>query len=80
MKKQKVKCSLHGFEKIPNVDGYYINRQGDIFSEFQGNILKPFKRGNYKSVRLQQGDKAKNYLLHRLVAQAFIRTPTTCPK
>lgn len=25
MKKQKVKCTLPGFEKIPGFDGYYIN-------------------------------------------------------
>lgn len=80
MKRQKVKCLLRGFEKIPNFEGYFIDRFGNVFSEFQGKILKPFKRSNYLTVRLQEGKDVKNCLLHRLVAQTFIPNPDNLPE
>ena len=83
MKKQRYKCILPGFKKIPGFDGYYINIKGDIYSEFQGNILKTFKRSKnskYVCVVLQQGKKAKIYLLHRLIALTFISNPNNYPE
>ena len=81
MKKQKVKCTLPGFKKIPGFDGYYINTEGQIYSEFQGKIMNTFNRGGkYISVTLQQGKTAKIYLIHRLIAITFLPNPNNYPE
>lgn len=44
MKKPINKCKDKSFVKIPGVSGYLINKKGEIFSEFKGEVMKPALR------------------------------------
>ena len=64
---------------IPNYDGkYQISNYGNVRKLQKNSIryiyLRKDTRG-YIQVRLTKNDVTKNYLVHRLVAQAFIANP-----
>ena len=68
------------FKKIEGYDDYLIRGNGDVYSlkGKRARKLKPGKRHknkDYLSVILYKDNKLKNYLVHRLVAQAFIPNP-----
>lgn len=50
MKKPINKCKDKSFVKIPGVSGYLINKKGEIFSEFKGEVMKPSLRSGYHFV------------------------------
>jgi hypothetical protein len=50
MKKPINKCKDKSFVKIPGVSGYLINKKGEIFSEFKGEVMKPALRSGYHFV------------------------------
>lgn len=53
---------------------------GDRICYRQPHLIKPCKRGDYLSVALSDGERhRKSYLIHRLVAQAFIPNPNNLP-
>lgn len=63
------------FKKIEGYDDYLIRGNGDVYSLKKKNArkLKPRNNGRgYLQVRLSENNIQKNYLIHRLVAQAFI--------
>lgn len=72
-------------------DFYEVNNLGEVRSKIRkgnrpfgvgfygGVVLKPVKRGNYLNVSLSKHNKAKNFSIHRLVAQAFIDNPHNLP-
>lgn len=66
------------FKDIRNYEGLYqISNKGNVRSIISNNkILKPHltKKG-YLSVKLYNGGKKKDFLVHRLVADAFIGNP-----
>lgn len=47
MKKPINKCKDKSFVKIPGVSGYLINKKGEIFSEFKGEVMKPALRSGF---------------------------------
>ena len=57
---------------IPNLDGYYASSDGRIWSSISNRWMKPqtIKRG-YLRVHI----KKHSYLVHRLIALAFIPNP-----
>jgi hypothetical protein len=60
-----------GFE-----DRYLVTSDGKIFSLYLNDYLKPFfSKGGYVRVKLNFGDRSKKFMVHRLVAQAFIPNP-----
>jgi hypothetical protein len=69
------------FKELPvNLDGYEskykITNDGRIYSEYLGDFLKPFySRGGYVRVKLNYGNRSKKFMMHRLVAMAFIPNP-----
>ena len=64
------------WEPIENLSGYYINGVG-IIKGIKGEFLKTNKhKGGYMKVILN----GKNYLVHRLVAKAFIPNPDNKPQ
>ena len=81
MKRNKRKCQDNGFIQIPGITGYFIDQNGNVYSEFIGRCLKPSLRGGYKFVQLQMDDgKIHNWLIHRLMALTFIPNPQNLPE
>lgn len=59
---------------------YKITNDGRIYSEYLGDFLKPFySKGGYVRVKLNYGDRSKKFMMHRLVAMAFIPNPNNLP-
>lgn len=59
-----------------NPEVYEINEVGDVRNKKTGRILKPRKnRNGYLQVILCKDGKRKTFLVHRLVAIAFIPNP-----
>lgn len=70
---------------IEECPGYYISSYGNVYSDKSGSIkkLKPFldSRGLYLMIRLLKPDGTrKSFLIHRLVATAFIPNPDNLPE
>ena len=46
----------------------------------KGKILEPINRDEYLGITLSQDGKRKSFLVHRLVAEAFIPNPNDLPQ
>lgn len=73
-----------GFEAAVPIDGfpaYKVDSAGNVYNS-KGRILKPCTSANgYLRVSLNNGtEKHKRFLIHRLVAQAFIPNPDKLPQ
>lgn len=63
------------WKDVENYEEYYqISNYGRIRNKKQKRILKPSKSGGYYHISLRYGNK-KEFLIHRLVAEAFIPNP-----
>jgi hypothetical protein len=58
---------------VPGYDGYLVSRTGQVLSLKRNKLLAQArcKRG-YSHVTLSSGGRARNHLVHRLVASAYI--------
>lgn len=67
--------------KIKQNENYSINENGEIRNDTTGNIKVPFinSKNGYKTVDLYKDGKSKKYLVHRLIAEAFIPNPDNKP-
>lgn len=66
---------LNGFESK-----YKITNDGRIYSDYLQDFVKPFySKGGYVRIKLNYGDRSKKYMVHRLVALAFIPNPDNKP-
>ena len=67
------------FVPIPDCDGYFINKNGEILSKKRKKprIVKSYKieKSRYKRIMLIVNNKKKNFALHRLLALTFIDNP-----
>lgn len=53
---------------------YYVSNKGRVYSSnFRGRILKHENYHGYKRVQLSVEGKAKHFLVHRLVAECFLK-------
>lgn len=78
------------WKDIPDYDGkYQISNLGRVKSlifinrnieKQREKIMKTQKHGNYLKIVLTKSGIKKNYLIHRLVAQAFILNPDNLPE
>lgn len=66
---------IKGYEGL-----YSITEDGRVYSERQKKFMRPFttKKG-YLRITLQKDRIYKNYLIHRLVAEAFLENPNNLP-
>lgn len=76
---------IEGYEGLYEVSSYGRVRSLDRYDERncfrEGRILKLYTRkGGYLFVQLHLNGKGKNYLVHRLVAIAFIPNPDNLPE
>lgn len=61
---------------IRSVDKYVVNNKNGSLAFKKGKPLKPQKQNSgYLYISLSREDKRKNFLIHRLVAEAFIPNP-----
>lgn len=72
---KELPLDLNGYEAK-----YKITNDGRVYSEYLGDFIKPFySKGGYVRVKLNYGDRSKKYMVHRLVAMAFIPNPDNKP-
>ena len=60
--------------------GYTISYDGTVTNRHGRNIKPQVSKNGYVRVELWENGKGKKYLLHRLVAQAFIENPCKKPQ
>ena len=74
---------MEDFVPIPNFDGYFINKNGDVLSKRrykEGRLLKPrMKKDGYYCVCLYKDKKRKDMKLHRLLSLTFISNDNNFP-
>ena len=63
---------MEDLKEIENFPGYCVDNMGNVFSVKTGVILKPWKINGYNAVGLYKSGKRFVFLVHRLVAEAFI--------
>lgn len=64
------------WKDVPGYEGLYmVNNEGVIKSK-SGTIRKPYEHyKGYLCIRLSKNNIGKNYMIHRIVAEAFIPNP-----
>ena len=68
------------WKKIKNYEKrYLINDSGEIYSINSKKILKPHYDKIYPRISLYDGEKYKNFFVHRLIAETFIENPGNKP-
>ena len=67
---------------IKNYEGLYaITPEGEVWSYRNKRFLKPMDNGKgYLYVNLFRDNEKKNYLIHRLVGEAYIPNPENLPE
>lgn len=76
---QEVWKSLNGI--VENGVNYDVSNLGNIRNANSGKVLSPFTNHiGYRGIGLYLNGKSKKYLVHRLVAQAFIPNPDNKPE
>ena len=67
---------MEHFKKIKNYPNYLISDQGRVYSYYTKKFLKPRKKNSgYFQIGLRKNGVRKFYIIHRLVALAFIPNP-----
>lgn len=62
---------LNGYETK-----YKVSNDGRIWSEYLQDFMKPYySKGGYMRVKVNFGERNKKFMVHRLVAMAFIPNP-----
>ena len=65
---------------IEGYENYEVRPNGEVVNTKTGRVLKTFKNlGGYLTVGLNKNGKTKTFIVHRLVAQAFIPNPDNLP-
>lgn len=73
-----------GFTPIPDFDGYFCSKSGEIASSINSSKIAPkilsplIINTGYKTVCLYVNGKGKRVTVHRLVALTFIPNPKNC--
>jgi len=59
-------------KQIIDYPNYSITEDGKVFSHTINAFLKPFNNNGYFRIALSKDNKCKKFLVHRLVAEAFL--------
>tara|TARA_R110000868_G_scaffold54175_1_gene169627 strand:- start:44 stop:556 length:513 start_codon:yes stop_codon:yes gene_type:complete len=59
-------------KQIKDYPNYSITEDGVIFSNITNKVLTPFNSNGYLRIGLSKDNKRKKFLVHRLIAEAFI--------
>lgn len=75
---------ISNFGRVRSVDRYIYNTSNfgnNKVSFYKGKIMKPSKREKgYLGICLTKQNKQQSFLIHRLVAKAFIQNPNNLPQ
>lgn len=64
---------IEEWKDIEGFDNYIVSNLGNVLNKRKNTFLKPYKeKKGYLRVRLCKNGKYKHFLIHRLVAEAFI--------
>lgn len=75
---QSNKCLV--FYPIPNHEGYFITKEGEVFSRVTNKLLKTYiSPVGYKAVNIHT-EQGNFVYLHRLLAETFIPNPNHLPE
>lgn len=68
---------ISNLANVRSVDRVVLTRRGP--KKYKSKLLTPhIANSGYKEIRLNNSDGGKTYLLHRLVALAFLENPDKC--
>lgn len=70
---------MENLKEIGGFPGYCVDNTGNVFSVKMDVMLKPWKINGYNAVGLYRSGKRYVFLVHRLVAAAFIPNPENKP-
>ena len=70
---------MENLKEIGGFPGYCVDNTGNVFSVKTDVMLKPWKINGYNAVGLYRSGKRYVFLVHRLVAAAFIPNPENKP-
>ena len=59
---------------------YYISSEGAVFSQHANPLSKCVDKDGYEYILVRHKGKHKKYLVHRLVAKAFLPNPDSLPQ
>ena len=65
--------------KIKGYENYEVTTTGEVINTKTGRVLKLSNKNGYLYVGLFKNRKQKHFLVHRLVAEAFIPNPENLP-
>ncbi|WP_079525691.1 NUMOD4 domain-containing protein [Halobacillus hunanensis] len=72
--------SVGEWKEVKGYPNYMVSTNGEVLSKTKGVILKHYiNGGGYKVVSLRSNGRPKQFLVHRLVAIAFISNPDNKP-
>ena len=72
--------SVDNCKEIKGFPNYYVTKDGHIWSGWCGRYISEILTENgYRRVVLSKNNKSHNFLVHRLVAEAFIPNPENKP-
>lgn len=69
----------HGFQPIPNTEGYLVNSKGRVYSTITNKFLKELKGTRYNYYRLKSEGKLRTFTTHRILAEIFVDNPENKP-
>ena len=73
---------VSSFGRVKSLDRYVKDTKRNCFNFVKGRIMSPSSadKKHYMQVSLSKNNKVTHYLIHRLVAQAFIPNPNNLPQ
>jgi len=66
--------------EIQDYPGYFIHRDGKVWSDKSKRFLKTYNMRGYKALKLWKNNKGKAFLIHRLIAIHYIPNPNNYPQ
>jgi hypothetical protein len=64
------------YKKIEGYENYHVSNSGNVINSKTGKIRKPtINNSGFFTIALYKDTKIKSYLLHRLIAVAFVENP-----